>query len=233
MERGTDSKIAIVTGYSAGLGRSLTEIFLEHDWAVIGVARRTRAEDLKERNPDQLHHVSGSVADQKTVNQAFDKADSLGGARLVVNCAGQGVYGEVGSYTAGEVHSALEGSLAGLIIFSDRAVTHMANWGGDIVNVMSTAAKRYNPAETVYTAAKWGAKAYTRALRDAIKGKKPRIRVIEVYPSGMKTPFWEDAIRPATEHKSFPEPRSIAEDIIDALMADTPSYQQELTFKRS
>lgn len=226
------SKIAIVTGYSSGLGRSLAEILLEHDWAVIGVARRTRAEDLEKRYPGLLHHVLGSVADQKTVDHAFDKADSLGGARLVVNCAGQGVYGEVGSYTAGDVHSALEGSLAGLIIFSDRAVTHMANRGGDIVNVMSTAAKRYNPMETVYTAAKWGAKAYTRALRDAVKGKKPEIRIFEVYPCGMKTSFWEDAIRPASDPESFPEPRPIAEDIFNALTAETTTYQTELTFKR-
>ena len=59
-----------------------------------------------------------------------------------------------GDYTAGDVYSAMEGSLTGLIILSDRAVTHMADRGGDIVNVMSTAAKRYNPMETVYTAAK-------------------------------------------------------------------------------
>ena len=227
------SKIAIVTGYSSGLGRSLAEILLEHDWAVIGVARRTRAGDLEERYPDRLHHVSGSVADQKTVDQAFDKADSLGGARLVVNCAGQGVFGEVGSYTADDVRSVLEGNLAGLIIFSDRAVTHMANRGGDIVNVMSTAAKKYRTAESAYTAAKWGAKAYTRTLRDAIKGKKLGIRVFEVYPCGMKTSFWKSAIRPVADAKSFPEPRSIAEDILNALTADTTSYQQELAFERS
>ena len=41
----------------------------------------------------------------------------------------------------------------------------MDDGGGDIVNVMSTAAKKLRPAESVYTAVKWGAKAYTRALR--------------------------------------------------------------------
>jgi short-subunit dehydrogenase len=108
----------------------------------------------------------------------------------------------------------------------------MANRGGDIVNVMSTAAKRYNPAETVYTAAKWGAKAYTRSLREAMKGNKPEIRIFEVYPCGMKTSFWEDAIRPGLNPENFPEPRPIAEDIINALTAETTTYQPELTFKR-
>ena len=222
---------AIVTGHSSGLGRAISEQLLDRGWHVIGVSRRPAPVPFVDSS--RLTEVHGSVVDPSTINSAFAHAERGGDLRLVVNCAGQGVFGEAGSYSATDVMSALEGNLAGLILFSDRAVKQMAENGGDIVNVMSTAAKKLRPAETVYTAAKWGAKGYTRALREAVKAQKLKIRIFEAYPCGMNTPFWQTAVRPVADGKSFPEPGPIAGSILKAVFGKDTSYQQELTFERS
>lgn len=226
------NSIAIVTGYSSGLGRSISESLLSAGWTVIGVARH-RFSDPVENVNGLLLQVQGSVVDQQTVDEAFRRAEELGGANLVVNCAGQGCFGDVGSYSASDVMTAIEGNLVGLIVFSDRAIQHMQDRGGDIVNIMSTAAKKYRPGESVYTAAKWGAKAYTRTVREAIKARKLKIRIFEVYPCGMNTPFWKTAIRPVADGSAFPEPGPIAAAILNAVFEASSSYQQELTFERS
>jgi uncharacterized protein len=222
---------AIVTGYSSGLGRAITEQLLSRRWRVVGVSRKPPSARVE--GGDRLIEVHGSVVDAATVERAFEEAARLGGARLVINCAGQGYFGEAGTYSVGDVMAALEGNLAGLIIFSDHAVKHMSATGGDIVNVMSTAAKKLRAAESVYTASKWGAKGYTRVLREAIKAQKLKIRVFEVYPCGMNTPFWKSAIRPVADGKSFPEPGPIAAALLNAVLAEDSSYQQEFTFERS
>ncbi|MEM7358492.1 MAG: SDR family oxidoreductase [Pseudomonadota bacterium] len=226
-----ENATAIVTGFSSGLGLSLTKKLLAQSWNVIGVSRNSTELDIP--NSDHLHIVTGSVADQEVVDKAFEIADGLGGATLLINSAGQGVFGEIGTYSAADIQTVLEGNLAGLIIFSDRAVNHMTNGNSNIVNIMSTAAKKYRAAESAYTAAKWGAKAYTRTLRDAIKSGKMGIRVFEIYPCGMATGFWNKSIRPPTDGASFPEPNSIADAILEAVFDEKPSYQQELTFERS
>ena len=109
----------------------------------------------------------------------------------------------------------------------------MKQAGGDIVNVMSTASKKLRVAESVYTAAKWGAKAYTRTVRDAIKADKLPIRVFEVYPCGMRTRFWHEAVRPPTDGGKFPSPKPIAEWVLQGVAMREDSYQQEFTFERS
>jgi NAD(P)-dependent dehydrogenase (short-subunit alcohol dehydrogenase family) len=223
------ANVAIVTGHSSGLGRAVTERLLEAGNVVVGVSRRPLNADLGSRHI----HISGSVADQGTVDSAFTAAQDAGELRLVVNCAGQGVFGNVGEYSVDEVRSALEGNLLGLIAFTDRAIAVMGAGGGDIVNVMSTASKKLRPTESVYTAAKWGAKAYTRTVREAVKAAQLPIRIFEVYPCGMNTRFWNDAVRPLTDGKAFPEPGPIADAMLQAVNLRTDSYQQELTFERS
>jgi NADP-dependent 3-hydroxy acid dehydrogenase YdfG len=222
-------EVAIVTGHSSGLGRSFTEALLTFGMPVVGVSRRSMVKPIKE----SLIEVIGSVGNQETVEKAFNEAARIGKLKLVINCAGQGVFGPVGSYSIDDIRKALEGNFIGLIAFTDRAISSMKLHGGDIVNVMSTASKRLRVAESVYTGVKWGAKAYTRTVRDAVKAEKLPIRIIEVYPCGMKTRFWAEAVRPITDGVAFPDPNPIANTVLVSLRNRADSYQQEFTFERS
>lgn len=227
------TKVAIVTGNTSGLGEAISDELIARGWTVVGVARGNHEASTGTFNGSGLRQVQGSVDTQETVDAAFNAATDAGELSLVVNCAGQGCFGEVGSYSASDITSAISGNLAGLMLFSDKAIDAMKDSGGNIVNIMSTAAKKYRAAESVYTAVKWGAKAYTRTIRDAIKSKKYGIRVFEVYPCGMSTDFWSSSIRPVTDGSGFPEPQPIAKAVVDAVMKEADSYQQELTFERS
>ena len=75
-----------------------------------------------------------------------------------------------------------------------------------IVNVMSTAALTGKKGESVYCAAKWGARGYTLALQAEI----PQ-RVLAVYPGGMNTAFWPE------ERANFMDPKEIAARIVAAV----------------
>lgn len=226
-------KSAIVTGYSAGLGREFAARLLTEGWSVVGVSRETEDKELQEKYSSALTVVHGGVDEQTTVDEAFGAGMQAGDLRLVINCAGAGVFGDIGGYSAADVRAVLGGNLAGLMLFSDTAVKHFRDSGGDIVNVMSTAGKKLRPAETMYVASKWGAKGYTRALRDAVKGAKLPIRVFEVYPCGMNTRFWDTAIRPVASRDGFPDPDPIADQVVEEILNPRGVYCQEFTFERS
>lgn len=228
------TKTAIVTGYSSGLGEAVSAELLKRGWAVVGVSRKSEPGKLHDEYPDRLVAVHGSVEHQGTVETAFEEASRPGrDVRLVLNCAGIGVFGDVGSYSAEEIAGVVNSNLSGLILFSDHAARHMRGSTGHVVNVMSTAGKKLRVAESVYVAAKWGAKAYTRTLREALKAEKSPLKVIEVYPCGMRTPFWTTALRAPSDGSAFPLPEEIALQIVDEVERDGSVYCQELVFERS
>lgn len=228
----SDASTAIVTGCTSGLGGAVSEQLLGRGWSVVGVSRGAHRE-LHDDASGRLVTVRGSVDQEETATAAFAAARDLGNLRLVVNCAGQGVFGPVGGYSADDIRTVMSGNLHGLILFSEYAVRALGEGGGDIVNVMSTAGKKLRTAESIYCAAKWGAKAYTRTLRDALKSQKLPIRVFEVYPCGMNTPFWSSAVRPVADGSSFPPAEDIARAVLNAVLEKSGAYPQELTFERS
>ena len=70
------SNTAIVTGYSAGLGREFTATLLREGWSVVGVSRNTEDEQLDQQYPGKLTVVHGPVDEQETVDAAFAAATS-------------------------------------------------------------------------------------------------------------------------------------------------------------
>jgi short-subunit dehydrogenase len=189
--------VAIVTGASTGLGLEIARLLEGRGVPVIGVSRRGETT------------VRGDASKRETALRAVAAGEVLGIVDLLVNCAGVGIYGPAGSYDDVSVEALIGSNLIATIVFSDVLAPRFKSDGGTIVNVLSTAALTGKPNETVYCAAKWGARGYTEALRAEAKGTK--LRVIAAAPGGMNTPFW-----PA-ERSDFMNPRDVAEVIVDAI----------------
>ena len=184
--------VAVVTGASSGLGFEIAALLRDRGLDVVGAARR---------GPD----IKGDGARRETAIAAFDEARRRGRIELLVNCAGIGVFHPAGTYSDEEIEQVIGSNLISMINFCEVFIAAAPI----IVNVMSTAALAGKPGETVYCAAKWGARGYTEALRAEAKG----VRVIGVYPGGMNTPFWAGAEKAG----KFMDPREIAAKIVSAI----------------
>ncbi|HSP15682.1 MAG TPA: SDR family oxidoreductase [Thermoanaerobaculia bacterium] len=199
--------VAVLTGASSGLGFEIAALLRGRGMSVVGVARR---------GPD----IKGDAAERRTALAALAEAKRRGTIRLLVNCAGAGIYHPAGTYTPEEIDEVLRSNLISMINFCDGFIQHIQ---GTIVNVMSTAALTGKPGETVYCAAKWGARGYTEALRAEVKGT----RILAVYPGGMKTPFWSADPGRAVD---FMDPKEVAAKIVEAIF---DSDLTELVLRRA
>lgn len=202
--------VAIVTGGTSGLGAALAQKLRERGMKVITVSRRDEAD------------VAGDASHEDTVARAVALAESLGDITLLVNCAGIGIFGAAGSYDEEDVRRVIDGNLVAMILFCDELFPRFTRDGGTIVNVLSTAALIAKPGESVYCAAKWGARGYTDVLKAEAKGT--RARVISVAPGGMQTPFWSH------EREGFMDPAAIAQVILEAL--DAPVNVSTIVIER-
>lgn len=202
--------VAIVTGGTSGLGAAIAELLRERGMQVVTVSRRAEAD------------IAGDASREETVARAVAHAESLGEITLLVNCAGTGVFGAAGSYDEHDVRSVLDANLVSMILFCDELFPRFTRDGGTIVNVLSTAALIAKPNESVYCAAKWGARGYSDVLKAEAKGTLAR--VISVAPGGMQTPFWRQA------HEGFMDPHEIALVIVNAL--DAPVNVSTIVIER-
>lgn len=223
--------IAVVTGVGSGLGLEIS-LRLAKEYSVVGVSRRKPTDDRWKGLEAQglVEHVAGDVSKSETVATVFERAAALGQVGLLINCAGQGVFGPAGSYTADDVEDVLRGNLVGTILFSEAAFDRMRTAGGAIINIMSTAAQVGRVNEAIYCASKWGARGYTESLRLEAKGTP--VSVIAIYPGGMKTRFWHEAKGANVDSSKFMPPEEVAEAILAAISKRSNSYVSDITINR-
>ena len=230
------NKIALVTGGGSGLGYCLSEQLLKNGRTVCLVGRREEKlreaqKQLAEQYGDRVSYAAGSISDEDFVRTLFAELTAEGkSVQYLFNCAGTGQFGPAEQNTRAMVDTALDASLIGLILMSSAAVAAMKEKGGTIVNILSTAALRGKANETIYCAAKWGARGFTEALKEAVKGSKTS--VIGVYPGGMNTDFWSPECGMTLNREKLMNPQEVAEVIVHAVLERKGMYVSDLTIDR-
>lgn len=173
---------ALVTGSSSGIGLATAKQLLDHGYKV----------GLFDISPSQIEHQAGTayqidLRDRDGIHEAIVAARAeLGPFQILINCAG---WDEAMPFTETDVEfwlKVIDINLLGPIAITHAALPHL-NDGGAIVNVASDAGRVGSTGEVVYSAAKGGLIAFTKALAREVA--KRRIRVNAVGPGPTDTPF--------------------------------------------
>lgn len=229
-------KIAIVTGGGSGLGFCLGEELLKKQIDVCIIGRKEsklqKAQtELSRTYGNRIQYFAGDISDESFVKDMYIELEKNSiYVQYLFNCAGTGQFGPAENNNRDMIDIAFNASLIGLILMSSNALRLMKENGGTIVNIMSTAALKGNPNESIYCAAKWGAKGFTEAIKAATKGTK--IKVVGVYPGGMNTGFWSPECGMVPDVTKFMNPSEVAEEIISSVIERKTMYVSDLTIDR-
>ena len=228
--------MVLITGANSGLGRKLANKIIDYKTDLCLIARRKQLlEEVKEEllNKDPTLNVyvfDGTISNEQFVKDIFiflEKNHYY--PQYVINCAGVGEFGSAEISNKEMIDRVLEANLIGLILMCSNALQHMKSHESFLINIMSTAALRGKANETVYCAAKWGARGYTEALKKEVENL--RVHVIGVYPGGMNTNFWEKNCNNKIRTSNFIDPTIIAQEIIDKIFNN--SEYVDLIFERA
>jgi short-subunit dehydrogenase len=230
-------KISLISGGASGLGYAIAELLVRSGKNVVILSRNeeklNRACESLVRNAVKnsvkgLECNIGSEEDVRNVGNFIANNDLC--VEYLYNNAGMGLFAKAEISTSVMVDTVFEANLKGMILLTSEIlrITPVEE-ELTIVNIMSTSAQIGRAQETLYCAAKFGARGYTEALRAELKGTKRNI--IAVYPGGMKTDFWNMPGQ-NKDLTGFMDPADVAEKIVNAIDLKDKMLVTDLTINR-
>ncbi|MDE0637106.1 MAG: SDR family NAD(P)-dependent oxidoreductase [Candidatus Poribacteria bacterium] len=189
-------KVAIVTGASKGIGKAIAVALADAGAKIVLAARTPQtvedvAAGLRETGANATA-VPTDVTDVDAVQNLVQRTlETYQNLDILINNAGSGKFGTVADFDPSDWDNVINSNLKGVYLCAKYALPHLLAQGeGQIVNVLSIAAKVAFPASSAYCAAKAGALALTKVLAAEVRDQN--IRVTAVLPGSVETPFWDD-----------------------------------------
>ena len=209
-------KIAIVTGYSSGIGKAICEMLEQNSYEIIKL--QTRLED--------------TTALEIEVKELL-KANDI---NLLVNCAGIGVFKPHEEISIAKIKELIDVNLTAPIILSNLLLRSLKKTKGHIINISSIEATRHSKFSALYSATKSGLRDFGLALFEELR--KSDVKVTTINPDLTKTNFFDDLqFEPGQNENSYLEAKEIAKTVMniiefDGVVSDITVRPQRLEIKK-
>ncbi|MFI2741509.1 SDR family NAD(P)-dependent oxidoreductase [Zhouia sp. PK063] len=219
-----NTKNALITGATSGIGRATAKLFAQNGINVIICGRRQdRLNELEKELSAKVkvQTLTFDVADKKAVFKAIESLpQAFAQIDILINNAGN-AHGldTIQDGSIDDWEAMLDINVKGLLYVSKAVMPKMiAQKSGHIINIGSTAAKEVYPKGNVYCASKHAVDALNQAMRIDLNGLG--IRVGAVHPGMVATEFSEvrfkgDTQKAANVYKGFHP--LVADDIADII----------------
>jgi NADP-dependent 3-hydroxy acid dehydrogenase YdfG len=215
-------KVALITGASSGIGKSIALNLNKNNYYTIICGRQIdRLEQTKSEMdaPEDCKILCFDVRDQKTVfKEISELSTSFPNIDVLINNAGN-AHG-LAKITDDEIENwdlMMDGNVKGLLYVTRAVLTFMEpHQNGHIINISSIAGKQTYENGVVYCASKKAVEAISEGLRLELTSK--HIKVTNIAPGAVETNFSEvrfkgDADRAKKVYEGFEPLKS--EDIAD------------------
>lgn len=196
MQNRLNGKIAVVTGASSGIGRSIVERYVAEGARVVAFARNAAAlQELAAAHPGQVVAVAGDVTRTDDLQRLVDEAvQAFGGVDIVVPNAGIARVVPFADSDAEAFATQFSVNLFGAVETVRRFLPHLRP-GGSVQFITTFLTQVGFPGLAIYSASKAALKSIAQTLAAELA---PRgIRVNSIAPGPIGTPLWATVGLPA------------------------------------
>jgi NAD(P)-dependent dehydrogenase (short-subunit alcohol dehydrogenase family) len=198
------NKIAVITGASRGLGRSMAEHLSRRGWDVVGTyqSRRDAADAVVEGIesaggravflPFDAADPSSTTAFAEALRTQLETTFGRSDFDALVNNAGVGLAKPFAETTEAELDQMVDIHLKTPFLLTQRLLPLLVD-GGQILNVSSGLARSVGPGSSAYASTKAAIEVLTRYQAQELSGR--RIRANVVRPGAIATDFAGGAVR--------------------------------------
>ena len=230
----TNNKIAIVTGASTGLGKSISFELALKGYEVILASRNKEklkiVQDAINKDGGNSKIIAIDVSNENDVKKLYSQID-IKRVDIVINNAGFGVFNKIHKINSKEWDSQINTNLRGAFLMTHYISKSMIDRKeGKLVFINSVAGLKAYPYSSAYVASKFGLRGFASSLREELR--EYNIKVISVHPGAIDTPFWNNV------NVDFPKDemmssKDVAKSVIHAILAPNNIVQEEVVIRRT
>jgi len=221
------NKYALITGATSGIGFELAKLFAADGYNLVIVARDqaqldAKANELK-ANGIRVIPMAKDLFDPEQAFALYADLQAQGiRIDVLVNNAGQGVYGEFEETDIDRELDIINLNISSLVVLSKLFLKEMiARNSGKILNTASIASKTPGLLQAVYHGTKAFVLSFTEAIREELRDTE--ITVTALLPGVTDTDFFNKAdmldSRAVQDKDAMADPADVAKDGYEALMA--------------
>ena len=229
-----NSKIALVTGASTGLGESISIKLALKGFKVVLASRNEKKlnclKNVISEKGGNSQVIITDVSNEEDVKKLYSTID-VDKIDVVVNNAGLGVFNKIQDISIDEWDNQLNTNLRGSFLITKHVSRSMIKRkAGKLVFINSVAGINAYPYSSAYVASKFGLRGFTSSLREELR--EHNIKVISVHPGAIDTPFWNNV------NVDFPKTEmlksdDVADTIIHAILSPNNLVQEEIVIRRT
>lgn len=210
MNKNTNTKAAIVTGASSGIGCAVSQKLCALGYEVFGFGRDFSK--TKWHETDKIHPIVCDVLDTAQLCAHVRQIAAQHSVHVLVNNAGVGYYGLHEELSPDKIKRLVRTNLETPMILTQQLLRHLKKNAGYIINISSVTAAQSNPHGCAYGATKAGLASFSRSLFD--ESRKYGVKSITISPDMTQTNLYRNA-----DFKEGEEPASylLPEDVAQAV----------------
>ena len=218
----------IITGGSTGIGYETAKQLINKGAKVV-ICSRNKTDLEKAAQEIGAIAIQADISNEAEVKALFKEAnEKLGGLNVLVNNAGIGYLAPLTETSEDDFTKIWETNVKGAFLVGKEAANYfIAQNEGNIVNIASTAGQKGFATGTAYCASKFAVSAMTECWRAELR--KNNIRVMQVNPSEVVTPFGTKLGYEAQNVDSKLKPSEIAHTIVSMLEMDNVGFITDAT----
>src|SRR5712691_210845 len=220
--------IALITGGTAGIGRSIAKTLAESGARVAITGRDKNRLEEAARTLD-VFPIHADVSNEADVIRSYREVlAKFGDLDILVNNAGVGVFKSLVDMDRANFDTVFATNVTGAMLMGREAAKHFIKRNrGAIINIASTAGLRGAPNGTAYYASKLALRGMTECWRAELR--KYNIRVCLVNPSEVVTNFYPTAGLPQKANATKLRAEDIAFIVKGMLEMDDRGFTPELS----
>lgn len=228
-------QVALVTGSSQGMGRSIGIGLAEAGAKVVLTARnRTKLEAVRNEiasQGGQADVIQADLSVDEDILRMFDELSKrCGRLDILVNNAGIGLWGKLVDFPMEKFDRIMAVNVRGLYLCCQQAMRMMIPRNkGFIINVSSVVGFKGYPNQSAYTASKHAVMGITKSL--AVEAQEHNICVSAILPGGVDTDFIGEA-RPDLDRSILIPPEDIARCVLFLLSLSDRAMVDQIYIRR-
>jgi len=211
------NSVAIITGASKGIGRSVAIALSREGVNVVLAARSPELlsmiqKEIIEAGGKAISIPTDVTSENSVQNLIIETQKRLGKIDILINNAGVGIFSNVVDLKMQDYEAMMDVNLKGVFLCSRAVLPAMIKQQkGEIINIASLAGKNSFAGGSVYSATKWGLIGFSRSMM--LEVREHNIRVVTISPGSVNTHFADKN----KEESQIIQPEDVAETVIFAL----------------